>query len=120
MVLGALEQLRRHDYLAAWSLHQRLLGMWSGKGFRDKAYTATRLYEAYKLALYYSLAKALRESNHVTKWIRSHICRLARRDGGVATHYDDKLKRHGDPNLETTALTILALAAHIRTSSSRL
>ncbi len=109
LVLGALERLRQHSYSAAWRLHQRLLGMWSGTGFRDKAYTATGLYESYKLALYYFLARALHEDNHVTDWIRANICKLVRRDGGVVTHYDDALRRHGDANLETTALTILAL-----------
>ena len=109
LALGALEKLRQRDYPAAWSLHKRLLRMWSGKGFRDRAYTATGLYEAYKLALYYFLARALRENNHATNWIRANICQLTRRDGGVATHYDERLTRRGDANLETTALTILAL-----------
>ena len=87
LVLGALEKLRQHSYPRRGGFMKDCSGCGAVPGSATRPYTATGLYEAYKLALYYFPARALRENNHVTNWIRANICRLTRRDG-VTTHYD--------------------------------
>ncbi len=109
LVLAVLEKLGRVELEAAHRLHETVLHMWDGRGLADKVYGVTRLYEAYKLSLYAFLARALEAENHVASTVPAILEKLVAPESGIATHYTPGLKPVGDPNLETTSLTILAL-----------
>ena len=108
LMLAALEKLRRGDRGAALALRNRVLDMWDGIGFADRAYKETRLYETYKLSLYHFLARALRVEDEVSRTIPSIVEKMVTGEGGVVTHYTESLEPKGDPNVETTSVTILA------------
>ena len=108
LMLAALEKLRRGDKSRAIALRNRVLSMWDGKGFADKVYMKGKLYETYKLSLYYFLARALKLEDGVYRKIPKIIGKMVSREGGIRTHYDVDLKPGGDPNVETTSVTILA------------
>jgi len=73
-----------------------------------KAYNATHVYDTYKLSLYYFISKAMGEKDDIAIWIENNIHRLIE-NGGVVTNYDNDLNPVGDPNIETTAVTAIAL-----------
>ena len=93
--------------------YMKLCSMWEGKGFVDKVYKETGLYETYKVALFVILCRLLNlyptffaDALHV-------LYRMQREDGGFVTHYDDELRYRGDANVETTCLAILALTVPV-------
>ncbi len=109
LMLAALEMLRRGNRTRAISYRGHVLSMWDGRGFADKVYVKTRLYEMYKLSLYYFLARALRTKDEICKLIPGIVEKMTTVNGGIVTHYTNSFKPVGDPNVETTSITILAL-----------
>lgn len=107
IVLSALEKLRRNDFSGAASDRDLATRLWVGKGFGDKVYLETGLFETYKLSLYYFLARARRNIDYIAQWIESNIDSFIV-SGGVITHYNNNLIPTGDPNVESTAITALA------------
>ena len=107
LVLAILEGLRRGSG-AVHGCVDRVVSLWDGRGFADKAYRETGLYETYKLSLYYFLARVLQVEDTITRKVQVLIRRLLSGEGGIVTHYDADVRRHGDPNVETTSITILA------------
>lgn len=104
----ALIYLWKKDFRNALAWREATAKLWDGKGFRDLAFNKTRLYETYKLGLYYFLMRALRLKDHITIWIEQHIDDFKDDTGGYITHYTEDLTPTGDPNVETT--TIIGLA----------
>ncbi|ADM28673.1 hypothetical protein Igag_1879 [Ignisphaera aggregans DSM 17230] len=108
LMLAALQLLKNGDIEKARGYIEEVKKMWSGKGFADKAYNATDIYDTYKLSLYYFISKTMGEKDDIAIWIENNIHRFIK-NGGVITSYDNDLNLVGDPNIETTAVTAIAL-----------
>jgi len=108
LMLAALQLLKNGDIEKAREYIEEVKKIWSGRGFVDKAYNATGVYDTYKLSLYYFISKAIGEKDDIAIWIENNIHRFIK-NGGVITNYDNDLNPAGDPNIETTAVTAIAL-----------
>lgn len=107
LMLASLQELKNGNYECAWKYRNRAEKMWEDIGFEDKVYHDIGLYETYKLSLYYFLMRALGHRDHIAVWIENNIDKFIS-NGGVVTHYDNSFTPHGDPNIETTVITVLA------------
>jgi hypothetical protein len=113
VVYGALSDLLRGNRSGALRLYSQLLSMWDGNGFRDKAFSG--IYQSYKCALFVYLYRALgepEEGRNVYLYCSRILRALQSKDGGIITGYevkDGKIIPIGDPNTETTAMTVIGL-----------
>ena len=113
VVYGALSDLLRGNRSGALRLYSQLLSMWDGSGFRDKAFSG--IYQSYKCALFIYLYRALgepEEGRNVYLSCSRILRALQSKDGGIITGYevkDGKIIPVGDPNTETTAMTVIGL-----------
>jgi len=113
VVYGALSDLLRGNRSEAFHLYSHLLSMWDGNGFRDKAFSG--VYQSYKCALFIYLYRSLgKPEEGRTVYLRclKILTVLQSRDGGIVTGYrteNGKIVPYGDPNTETTAMTIIGL-----------
>ncbi len=113
LVYGALNDLIGGNRSGALELYSRLLAMWDGNGFRDRAFKGT--YQTYKCALFVYLYRALDRPNkgkNVYSRCLEIISFLQARNGGVITGYrveNGKIVPSGDTNTETTSMVVLAL-----------
>ena len=113
LVYGALNDLIGGNRSGALELYSRLLAMWDGNGFRDRAFKGT--YQTYKCALFVYLYRALDRPNkgkNVYSRCLEIISFLQARNGGVITGYrveNGKIVPSGDTNTETTSVVVLAL-----------
>ncbi|MEM0027601.1 MAG: hypothetical protein QXT53_06265 [Ignisphaera sp.] len=107
-ILASLQELKNKNLEQIQRYKEHVKGMWLGIGFGDIAYSKSGLFETYKLSLYYFLMRALGQRDEIVEWIEDNINRFIV-DGGVVTHYNGDLTPRGDPNVETTAITALAL-----------
>ncbi len=121
IVYRALDSLLEGDLHYAERLFLKLMSMWDGYGFRDRAFND--IYETYKLALAIYLYRALDAANSsiirgydsVIRRCYKIISSLQRGDGGIVTHYDvvdGVMVPSGDANSETTSIVILAIFSH--------
>ncbi|MEM4036444.1 MAG: hypothetical protein QW700_01390 [Desulfurococcaceae archaeon] len=121
VVYRALDRLLWGSRPHAELLFLNLTKMWSGYGFRDKAYEATGVYDTYKCALFIYLYRALEVAgSDVVKdyvYIRNkclEVIALAQdpETDGIRTNYrvvDGRIIIEGDVNVETTSIIVLAL-----------
>ena len=113
LVYGALNDLIGGNRSGALELYSRLLAMWDGNGFRDRAFNG--VYQTYKCALFVYLYRALDKPNkgrNVYSRCLEIISFLQARNGGIITGYrveDGKIVPDGDTNTETTSMVVLAL-----------
>ena len=120
IVYAALSKLMSGDRAAAYVLFRRLLSLWDGHGFRDEA-TPSGVYDTYKVVLALYLLRALESAGvevSEAPILRDRWCRIVEElqsgSGGIYTKYvyteQRILPAHGsDPNVETTAMAVLAL-----------
>lgn len=117
----ALNSLLQGSRKQAEELFEKLMSMWDGYGFRDKAFHG--VYAAYKLALAIYLYKALKAAGSTTihryrdviEKCYTTLSKLQRSDGGIVTGYRVErglVEPIGDANTETTSITALALYSH--------
>ena len=118
IVYRALDKLLQGSRSYAEYLFEKLMSMWDGYGFRDKAFNGK--YDTYKLALAIYLYRALEIVNpRITMKYRGIIDRcyetiysLQRDDGGIITNYrveHGRIIPIGDANTETTSIVTLAI-----------
>jgi len=113
VVYGALSNFLRKKKSEALHLYSILPSMWDGNGFRDKAFSGT--YQSYKCALFVYLHRALEEPEEGRNvYIRclEILSTLQSESGGIITGYTVEKGRIipiGDPNTETTAMTVIGL-----------
>ncbi len=113
LVYGALNDLINGNESGALELYSRLLAMWDGNGFRDRAFDGT--YQTYKCALFIYLYRALckpEKGRNVYSRCLEVISSLQARNGGIITGYrveNGKIVPTGDTNTETTSIVVLAL-----------
>lgn len=112
VVYGALSDLLWGNRSGALRLYSRLLSMWDGSGFRDRAFSG--VYQSYKCALFVYLYRALGEPGEGRSVYLSCsriLTALQSKDGGIVTGYevkDGRIIPVGDPNTETTSMTAIA------------
>ncbi len=112
LVYGALNGLINGNENGALELYSRLLAMWDGNGFRDRAFDGT--YQTYKCALFVYLYRALRtpaEGGEVYSRCLDVISSLQAENGGIITGYrveNREITPVGDTNTETTSIVALA------------
>jgi len=113
LVYGALNDLIRGNRSGAFELYSKLLAMWDGNGFKDRAFDG--VYQTYKCALFVYLYRALGKpgkGRNVYSRCLVIISSLQADNGGIITGYrvdNGKIVPAGDTNTETTAMVILAL-----------
>ncbi|ASJ07552.1 hypothetical protein [Thermococcus pacificus] len=113
LVYGALNELINGNESGALEIYSRLLGMWDGNGFRDRAFDGT--YQTYKCALFVYLYRALgkpKEGGNVYSHCLNVISSLQAENGGIITGYwveNGKIAPVGDTNTETTSMVVLAV-----------
>ena len=118
IVYKALNSLLHGSKSYAESLFEKLMDLWDGNGFRDKAFKGK--YSTYKLALAIFLYRALKASKSplimkysgIIEKCYEIICKMQRADGGIVTNYvvsDGKVVAVGDANTETSSIVVLAL-----------
>ncbi|NPA47110.1 MAG: hypothetical protein GXO14_00515 [Thermococci archaeon] len=118
VVYGALSDLLRGKRNDALRLYSRLLSMWDGSGFRDKAFSG--VYQSYKCALFIYLYRALGEPESGRGiYVRCSevLTELQSKDGGIVTGYrvrDGRIIPVGDPNTETTSMVAIGLYGRLR------
>ncbi|WP_232460898.1 hypothetical protein [Thermococcus gorgonarius] len=106
LVYGALSELITGNRSGALELYSRLLGMWDGNGFRDRAFDGT--YQTYKCALFVYLYRALgkpKEGRNVYSSCLNVISSMQAENGGIITGYKvegERIISVGDTNTETT------------------
>ncbi len=90
------------------SCYNKGLSMFDGVGFKDKAFYADgNLYSTYKIALWKLASK---ETGFGETYEPTNIMGKLQNPttGGIYTHYDTYLSLHGQTNVETTSLVIMA------------
>ncbi|WP_297418804.1 hypothetical protein [Thermococcus sp.] len=113
LVYGALDDLLKDNKSGALELYSKLLMMWDGNGFRDKAFNG--VYQTYKCALFVYLYRVLGkpdEGRNAYLRCLHIISSLQARDGGIITGYrveNGRIIPIGDTNTETTSMVVLAL-----------
>ncbi len=113
LVYGALNELMNGNESGALELYSKLLGLWDGNGFRDRAFDGT--YQTYKCALFIYLYRALgapAEGGEVYSRCLNVVSSLQAENGGVVTGYrveNREIVPVGDTNTETTSIVALAL-----------
>lgn len=113
LVYGALSDLLKDNESGALELYSRLLAMWDGNGFRDRAFDGT--YQTYKCALFIYLHRALgtpAEGGEVYSRCLNVISSLQAENGGIITGYqveNGEITPVGDTNTETTSIVVLAI-----------
>lgn len=85
------------------------LQMWDGLGFADPATQKLKVYSTYKLALAVCAADRLRLHNELPEGLSTRLHSLQNSAGGWVTDYLRDGTPHGQANVETTCLAILAL-----------
>ncbi|MFA4720141.1 hypothetical protein [Pyrococcus kukulkanii] len=112
VVYGALSDILQGKRDEAFRLYFRLLSMWDGNGFRDRAFSG--VYQSYKCALFVYLYRALGEPGEGRSVYLSCsriLTMLQSKDGRIVAGYKVKNGRIipiGDPNTETTSVTAIA------------
>ncbi|WP_297458165.1 hypothetical protein [Thermococcus sp.] len=112
-VYGALNDLIEGNEKGALELYSRLLSMWDGNGFRDRAFDGT--YQTYKCALFIYLHRALEmpaEGRNAYSRCLKRISSLQAGNGGIITGYrveNGRIIPAGDTNTETAAVVVLAV-----------
>jgi hypothetical protein len=86
------------------------LAQWDGTGFRDPAWREHRVYAAYKLALALLAARALEHPVPFAAEMRTRLLGQQDATGGFVTDYAPDGALRGLPNVETTCISLLALA----------
>jgi len=113
LAYGALSDLLVGNETGAFTMYLRLLKMWDGYGFRDKAFSG--VYQTYKCALFIYLYKSLgmpKEGRHVYGACIQIISELQADNGGIITGYrvvDGNVVPVGDANTETTSIVAISL-----------
>ena len=113
LVYMALNDLLRGNKSGALGLYSRLLAMWDGRGFRDRAFEG--VYQTYKCALFIYLHRALDKPGEGRKVYSSCfgiISSLQAENGGIITGYrveNGEIVPIGDTNTETTSIVVLAI-----------
>ncbi|WP_297490673.1 hypothetical protein [Thermococcus sp.] len=113
LVYGALSELIKGNESGALELYSKLLGMWDGNGFRDRAFDGT--YQTYKCALFIYLYRALgapEKGKGVYSRCLTVIYSLQAGNGGIITGYrveKGEITPVGDTNTETTSIVALTL-----------
>lgn len=110
LLLAALAQADR-DRAKANECFQKALGMWDGQGFNDRATRSSQRYAVYKLALALLAARKFKQPLAMEADILRRLASAQDESGGFITDYQADGKPVGKPNVETTSLVILALAA---------
>jgi len=121
IVYRALNELLKGNVNEAKSLFVKLMNMWDGYGFKDRAFNG--IYETYKLALAVYLYRALlstgvddiKKYESIIKRIKEIIALMQRSDGGIITHYrveNDEIIPVGDANTETTSIVVISLLSN--------
>ena len=124
VVYRALDSLLNGSKSYAEKLFEKLMTMWNGYGFKDRAFNGK--YATYKLALAIYLYRALKAANSkiITKYrdtidkCYEIIYLMQRDDGGIITNYKVKNNRIipiGDANTETTSIVVLAIYSNYPT-----
>ena len=112
LVYGALNELLAGNKDDALKLYHKLLTMWDGNGFRDRAFDG--MYQTYKCALFIYLYRALGEpgkGEEIYAKCSEIISSLQAGNGGIITEYrleNGRIVPEGDTNTETTSLVALA------------
>ena len=120
LVYRALDALLWGSRPYAEELFIKLMSMWDGYGFRDRAFEEKHVYDTYKLALTIYLYRALEAAgsqiiykyNDIIHKCRKIIGLMQRNDGGIVTDYivvDERITPADDANTETTSIVVLAL-----------
>ncbi|MBE0684509.1 MAG: hypothetical protein IH585_00765 [Anaerolineaceae bacterium] len=91
----------------AQELIMKTMGMFDGKGFRDKAFNGS--YDTYKLALAIYTARNANMILHEEEIILDILLKMLDKNGGFLTRYDENLNPLGDTNTETTSFALLAI-----------
>ncbi len=109
VLLAAVNTQNAGDTARADELLAIARGMWDGRGLRDKVYRVDGKYETYKTALYYH-ATGDRRALGVLRTLQDADS-TSNRSGGMYTEYgrDGRPFAQTDTNIETTAITLLAL-----------
>ncbi|WP_456365330.1 hypothetical protein [Thermococcus sp.] len=113
LVYGALSELIKGNESGTLELYSKLLAMWDGNGFRDRAFDGT--YQTYKCALFVYLYRALgapEKGKGVYSRCLTVIYSLQAGNGGIITGYrveKGEITPVGDTNTETTSIVALAL-----------
>ena len=104
-----LAALAEHDPAEARRDFDAALALWDGTGLHDAAAKHSGLYATYKLALALRAAHHLGQSPPAIAAMRERLFKMQGRSGGWITDYQGDGTPHGLANVETTALSILAL-----------
>lgn len=109
--MGSLNEFNKGNRTNAVSIFRDAMKAFDGNGFKDKAFSGN--YAAYKvaLALYTGVKISAPLGSNGVK-MRNILLKRQNVSGGFVTDYSTSQQYIGDPNTETTALSILALNAY--------
>jgi hypothetical protein len=105
---ASLAKWRENDIENATGYFKKTMSQWDGKGFKDKAYSNSRGYDTYKLALFYLVSKTLGIPFSFKEDLIETILSMQSSNGGFVTNYSSKGKPNptSKTNTETTSIVL--------------